>query len=106
MLGLVYWNNNIPQRDNVLIGLSLLVGTMFGQFLFGILGDRYGRRRLYGYELLVLTFATILMSLVSKGALHSSSKVVWIVAWRFFMGIGIGGDYPLSATIVAEYVFA
>jgi len=22
--------------------------------------------------------------------------------WRFFMGIGIGGDYPVSAVITAE----
>jgi len=23
--------------------------------------------------------------------------------WRFFLGFGIGGDYPLSATIASEY---
>lgn len=23
--------------------------------------------------------------------------------WRFILGIGIGGDYPLSATIASEY---
>ena len=26
-----------------------------------------------------------------------------LIFWRFIMGFGIGGDYPLSATIVAEY---
>jgi PHS family inorganic phosphate transporter-like MFS transporter len=102
MLSIVYWNGELPEKDNVLIGLSLLVGTIFGQLFIGMLGDRFGRRRVYGYELLILTVATILMSIVSKGALRSSSKLVWIVAWRFSMGVGIGGDYPLSATIVAE----
>ena len=30
--------------------------------------------------------------------------VVAILAfWRFCLGIGIGGDYPLSATITSEY---
>lgn len=23
--------------------------------------------------------------------------------WRFLLGVGIGGDYPLSATIMSEY---
>ena len=28
---------------------------------------------------------------------------VELIFWRAIMGFGIGGDYPLSATIVAEY---
>lgn len=88
----------------VLISLSLLVGTFFGQIFVGILADRYGRKRMYGIELLVLTLSTVLMALSSKGALASTNGLVWIVAWRFIMGLGIGGDYPLSAVITAEYV--
>lgn len=121
MLSIVYWNGKIPQsneggqRSNhvitsmfvnittpVLISLSLLVGTFFGQIIIGILGDRYGRKRMYGVELIILTLATVLMALSSKGALASTNGLVWIVAWRFVMGIGIGGDYPLSAVITAE----
>jgi PHS family inorganic phosphate transporter-like MFS transporter len=26
-----------------------------------------------------------------------------IIVWRFIMGIGIGGDYPLSAVISSEF---
>ncbi len=26
-----------------------------------------------------------------------------IAFWRFILGFGIGGDYPLSATITSEY---
>lgn len=88
----------------VLISLSLLVGTFFGQIIVGILADRYGRKRLYGVELLVLTLATVLMSVSSKGALASTNGLAWILSWRFIMGLGIGGDYPLSAVITAEYV--
>ncbi|KAE9988762.1 hypothetical protein EG328_007366 [Venturia inaequalis] len=69
----------------------------------GILADRYGRKRLYGIELLVLTLATVLMSLSSKGALASTNGLIWILTWRFIMGLGIGGDYPLSAVITAEF---
>jgi MFS family permease len=105
MITLVYYNNSMPQSTSVLINLSLLIGTFVGQIVFGIAGDRFGRRRCYGYELIILTVSTVLMAICSKGVLQNENKTAWIVAWRFFMGIGIGGDYPLSATIVAEYVF-
>ena len=102
MLGLVYWKGKIPKSDSILISLSLLVGTFFGQLLLGVLGDRYGRRKLYGIELAVLTVATVLMAIASKGVLSGTNKVAWIACWRFVMGVGVGGDYPLSAVITAE----
>jgi PHS family inorganic phosphate transporter-like MFS transporter len=104
MLAVVYWDGSIPVNQEVLINLSVLVGTFFGQILVGILADRYGRKRMYGIELLVLTVATVLMSICSKGVLASTNRLGWLVAWRFVMGLGIGGDYPLSAVITAEYV--
>jgi MFS transporter, PHS family, inorganic phosphate transporter len=104
MLNLVYWNGKMPQSTSTLISMSLLAGTMVGQVVLGILGDRYGRRRIYGVELMILTVATILMCVASKGALEGTNKVAWISTWRFVMGLGIGGDYPLSAVITAEYV--
>jgi MFS family permease len=90
MLSLVYFNGNIPKDDAVLIGLSLLVGTFFGQLILGVLGDRYGRRHVYGMELAILAIATMLMAIASKGALSGTNKVAWIASWRFIMGIGIG----------------
>jgi PHS family inorganic phosphate transporter-like MFS transporter len=104
MLAVVYWNGQIPPNNEVLINLSMLVGTFFGQFLVGILADRYGRKRMYGIELLILTVATVLMALCSEGALRGTNRLGWILAWRLVMGLGIGGDYPLSAVITAEYV--
>jgi MFS transporter, PHS family, inorganic phosphate transporter len=90
MLNLVYWRGSMPQSTSTIISMSLLAGTMVGQVLLGILGDRYGRRRMYGVELLILTGATILMSVASKGALNSTNRVAWIATWRFVMGLGIG----------------
>ena len=26
-----------------------------------------------------------------------------LVVWRFIMGVGVGGDYPLSAVIASEF---
>jgi PHS family inorganic phosphate transporter-like MFS transporter len=96
MLEIVYWRGNMTQAQAVLIELSLLTGTFFGQLFFGILADRYGRRKMYGVELLILTTATLLIVVASKGALASTNALGWIAAWRFVMGIGIGRSDPYT----------
>jgi MFS family permease len=42
---------------------------------------------------------------LALGALASSlaPNIFWLVAFRFILGLGIGGDYPLSATLMSEY---
>ncbi|CAG9988246.1 unnamed protein product, partial [Clonostachys byssicola] len=58
-----------------------LVGALVGQLLFGYLAD---------------------LCAASQGV-GSINIVAWIVAMRFAMGIGIGGEYPLSAAICTEW---
>lgn len=93
------------RHEEVLIGLSLLVGTFFGQLLFGVLADRYGRKRMYGLELAVLTGATILMTVSSKGALNETNRLAWISTWRFIMGIGIGALAIAIASSICAHEF-
>lgn len=38
-----------------------------------------------------------------SGGAHAVSIIGVLVVWRFIMGVGIGGDYPLSATISSEF---
>lgn len=39
---------------------------------------------------------------VSGGA-YSVDVIGVLIAWRFCMGLGIGGDYPISAVIASEF---
>ncbi|HEY4386253.1 MAG TPA: MFS transporter [Ktedonobacteraceae bacterium] len=57
--------------------------------------DRIGRHAIYGLTLLVLAIGALLSAL--------SPNVYWLLVLRFIMGLGIGGDYPLSATLMSEY---
>ena len=41
------------------IKLSALIGTFFGQLIFGYFADQYGRKRMYGIELIIIVIATI-----------------------------------------------
>jgi len=61
-----------------------------------------GRKKNYAIVMIILIVSTIACSLAGP------SKVGWgictmIAIWRFFLGIGIGGDYPMSAVITSEF---
>lgn len=76
-------------------------GTVIGQLGFGMLADIVGRKRMYGLELIIIIFATLAQALSSNSP--SMSIVGIIIFWRVLMGVGIGGDYPLSAIITSEF---
>ncbi|NP_001234674.2 mycorrhiza-inducible inorganic phosphate transporter [Solanum lycopersicum] len=86
--------------NNWVIGVAL-VGTLSGQLVFGWLGDKLGRKKVYGLTLILM----VLCALCSGLSLGYSAKGVigTLCFFRFWLGFGIGGDYPLSATIMSEY---
>ncbi|RRT66195.1 hypothetical protein B296_00034699 [Ensete ventricosum] len=86
--------------NNIVIGVAL-VGTLTGQLVFGWLGDKLGRKRVYGITLILMAICAIGSGLSfgkTKAAVMGS-----LCFFRFWLGFGIGGDYPLSATIMSEY---
>ena len=107
MLGVVYWENakskpgTIPTNSDTAIKVATSGGTVLGQLGFGILADLVGRKRMYGLELILIIFATLAQSL--SAASPAMSIVGLIIFWRVLMGIGIGGDYPLSSIITSEF---
>nr|AFU55746.1 phosphate transporter [Boletus edulis] len=77
------------------------VGNLFGQLIFGWLADVVGRKRMYGIELMIMIIATFGQAL--SGQAPAVGIVGVLIVWRFIMGVGIGGDYPLSAIISSEF---
>ncbi|HEU5227746.1 MAG TPA: MFS transporter [Ktedonobacteraceae bacterium] len=78
-----------------LVGSISLLAAALGSFLFGYLADRIGRHAIYSLTLVVLAVGALLSAL--------APNIYWLLALRFIMGLGIGGDYPLSATLMSEY---
>ncbi|ORX50894.1 phosphate:H+ symporter [Hesseltinella vesiculosa] len=103
MIGYVYWpeTNKTPANVDTAIKVACSAGTVVGQLLFGWLADRVGRKRMYGVELMIIIVGTVGQTLV--GNARASSFWGVIVFWRVIVGIGIGGDYPLSSVITAEF---
>jgi PHS family inorganic phosphate transporter-like MFS transporter len=78
------------------------IGNIIGQLVFGFLGDTFGRKFVYGKELIVCIIGTILVISLPNSIPTPTLKMIWIFCFRVLMGVGIGGDYPMSASIVSE----
>lgn len=71
------------------------------QLFFGWLGDKMGRKKVYGLTLMLIVVCSICSGL-SFG--HTPKSVMTTLCFFCFgLGFGISGDYPLSATIMSEY---
>ncbi|KAL2317560.1 hypothetical protein Fmac_031436 [Flemingia macrophylla] len=88
------------QVNNAITGVALC-GTIAGQLFFGWLGDKLGRKKVYGITLVTMV-GCALASGLSFGS-TANSVVASLCFFRFWLGFGIGGDYPLSAVIMSEY---
>ncbi|XP_075512196.1 low affinity inorganic phosphate transporter 3-like [Primulina tabacum] len=108
LLGRIYYTKPGAPKPGILpAGVSAavtgvaLVGTLCGQLFFGWLGDKMGRKKVYGITL-VLMVACSLASGLSFGS-TPKGVLTTLCFFRFWLGFGVGGDYPLSATIMSEY---
>lgn len=78
-----------------LIGAMALFGAFVGAMIFGRIADIRGRKYTYGIEMLILVAFAIISAF--------SVNVYMLMISRFILGIGVGGDYPISSTIMSEY---
>ncbi|KAK8682194.1 hypothetical protein V6N13_054588 [Hibiscus sabdariffa] len=108
LLGRIYYHTKgalapgtLPSNVSAAVNGVAFCGTLAGQLFFGWLGDKMGRKRVYGMTLLLM----VICSFASGLSFSSDAKFVMatLCFFRFWLGFGIGGDYPLSATIMSEY---
>jgi putative MFS transporter len=81
--------------DAALIGSATIFGIALGTAGQGELSDRFGRRFIYQFNLLLFGIFTIL------GAL--SPNVTLLVICRVIAGLGLGAEQPLAFTYAGEY---
>ena len=88
------WHLNSVQIG--LVASISLVGMAVGAALSGMLADRFGRRQLFMLTLLIYAIATGLSAL---------SIALWmLVVLRFVVGVGLGGELPVTTTLVTEFL--
>ncbi len=74
---------------------SAILAAFFGALVFGRIADVVGRKTIY----------TTVAAIMIVGAVASAfaTGFVFLVVARFLLGLGIGGDYPVSAVLMSEY---
>ncbi|KZE76803.1 MFS transporter [Paenibacillus polymyxa] len=72
------------------------IGMVFGAALAGILADRYGRRAILVWTLLIFSIASGLSAL--------ATGLGMLLVLRFIAGAGLGGELPVASTLVSESV--
>ena len=66
------------------------IGMIVGQLTFGLFGDALGRHKVYGKELIITIFGTLLL-IVAPTGLNHTGIVTWLTVFRIVTGLGIGG---------------
>lgn len=81
-----------------------MTGIFFGQILFGTLGDFIGRKSSFLGSTLTMAIGSALNIFTGSLPLVSSylSPLVEFVIFRFVVGLGAGGLYPIVATVTRE----
>ena len=85
------------------ITYSVVLGVMFGMVVLGILANSIGRRKGSIITASLMAFGSMLLTLSSM-FLSSMPSVLFpaMSCSLFIFGIGVGGEYPLSASSASE----
>jgi len=87
------WNLGTSQL--ALLNSTMLGAAFLGACVFGRFADVAGRKRVYW-------LVAVIMVLGAVGSALSPSYWV-LIGFRFLLGFGVGGDYPVSAVLMSEY---
>ncbi|MEK6347361.1 MAG: MFS transporter [Burkholderia sp.] len=78
-----------------LLGAASLAGLFFGSMLAGPIADRYGRRTIFAYDMLL--FAVV------SAAQYFVTSPTQLLVLRVILGLILGADYVVSKSLVTEY---
>lgn len=92
---------NQPTWVTSMVADSCILGTIIGQLGFGVIGDKLGRRWASILTSVLLIFGALSSALLSWDV-GPVTPPYFLIFWRLILGIGIGGEYPISASVVAE----
>ena len=87
--------NALPWQAG-LIGAAAIIGSVLGAAILGPITDRFGRKTLFLFDMMVLIAFAVLAGF--------AWSITTLLIFRFFIGIGVGADYPICAAYVSEFM--
>ncbi|KAI9310200.1 major facilitator superfamily domain-containing protein [Zopfochytrium polystomum] len=100
-----HWTSN---GNNIHLDALLKASTNWGNFIgqlgFGYLGDKLGRKKMYGIELIIMMVCTVGSAMAAPAA-RGFSMVVVLTLWR--IGILVGGVvFVTTLSYMKSYILA
>jgi len=96
-------NDPVVQQLNaaVLFAIGFIVRPI-GGWLFGHLGDHYGRRNALMLSVLLMCFGSLMIAVMPTYAMIGVAAPVLLGLARMIQGLSLGGEYGTSATYLSE----
>jgi putative MFS transporter len=93
----------VTQQQVPWIGSVTLLGLFIGTLGQGEFTDRFGRKAVYQFNLLLYGVATIFAALPPIPSIGFEPGLAWLLTFRFVAGVGLGAEQPLCFSYTAEY---
>lgn len=77
-----------------LIATYTLIGAVLGGYIFGIMADYVGRVKVFALTIIIFSIFTGLCAI--------AGSVTELNIYRFLAGLGLGGEFGIGMTLVAE----
>lgn len=104
ILKIIYGKRYSESRATSNVSAIAFVGIVVGQLSFGYISDNIARKGGLLAANVILIFFTILCAVGTWGANGSPEGLfAALTTFRFFLGIGIGGEYPTASVIASEF---
>lgn len=100
IMGNIYPIEYTTQKKSLLNSL-IFVGNVLGMLIFGYMCDKSGRKS----SLILASLFLVVFSILSSAAYFGGTNhgiIGSLIVYRFFLGIGIGGEYPAGSTTISE----
>lgn len=86
---------SLSPADLAPLFLSGVFGLMLGSFMFGPLSDKFGRKKIIIWSVIIFGIGTVISAF--------SPTLTFLIIIRFLTGLGLGGAMPNAVTITSEY---
>jgi putative MFS transporter len=84
------------QASNAQFASAGALGSLIGAFMAGWLGDKFGRRFSFQFNLILFGFMSFAAAL--------APSMPWLIGFRFIMGIGLGAEIVVGYSTITEFV--
>ena len=74
---------------------AMAVGALVAALIGGYYVDKIGRLKMFMLDLIFFVVSAVFAAL--------APNLIWLVLFRFLMGVGVGLDFPVALSFVAEF---